>query len=50
VVATTLSLVVIFLPIAFMSGRVGRFFFRTCFKTAAGLSVSMRRERTLGTC
>jgi len=37
VVATTLSLLVIFLPIAFMGGRVGRFF--SCFGYIVGFSV-----------
>ena len=41
VVATTLSLVVIFLPIAFMSGRVGRFFFSFGVTTAVAIMMSM---------
>jgi HAE1 family hydrophobic/amphiphilic exporter-1 len=41
VVATTLSLVVIFLPIAFMSGRVGRFFFSFGVTTAVAIVMSM---------
>src|SRR5438874_1451749 len=41
VVATTLSLVVIFLPIAFMSGRVGRFFFSFGVTTAVAILMSM---------
>src|SRR2546429_318969 len=40
-VATTLSLVVIFLPIAFMSGRVGRFFFSFGVTTAVAILMSM---------
>lgn len=39
VVATTLSLLVIFVPIAFMEGRVGRFF--SCFGYVVGFSVLM---------
>jgi len=41
VVATTLSLVVIFLPIAFMSGRVGRFFASFGVTTAVAILMSM---------
>ncbi len=41
VVATTLSLVVIFLPIAFMSGRVGRFFASFGITTAVAILMSM---------
>src|SRR3954470_3529985 len=41
VLATTLSLVVIFLPIAFMSGRVGRFFFSFGVTTAVAILMSM---------
>ncbi|MBK7641891.1 MAG: efflux RND transporter permease subunit [Planctomycetes bacterium] len=41
VVTTTLSLVVIFLPIAFMSGRVGRFFFSFGVTTAVAILMSM---------
>ncbi|MCC6580032.1 MAG: efflux RND transporter permease subunit [Phycisphaeraceae bacterium] len=41
VMATTLSLVVIFLPIAFMSGRVGRFFFSFGVTTAVAILMSM---------
>lgn len=37
VIATTLSLLVIFVPVAFMSGRVGRFF--NCFGFVVGFSV-----------
>jgi hydrophobic/amphiphilic exporter-1 (mainly G- bacteria), HAE1 family len=39
VVATTLSLVVVFAPIAFMGGQVGRFF--SCFGYVVGFSVLM---------
>lgn len=39
VVATTLSLLVIFLPVAFMSGRVGRFF--NCFGFVVAFSIFM---------
>jgi len=39
VVATTLSLLVIFIPIAFMEGRVGRFF--NCFGMIVGFSILM---------
>ncbi len=41
VVATTLSLVVIFLPVAFMSGRVGRFFHSFGITMAVAILVSM---------
>jgi HAE1 family hydrophobic/amphiphilic exporter-1 len=47
VVATTLSLVVIFLPIAFMSGRVGRFFFSFGVTTAVAIMMSMLVSFTL---
>jgi HAE1 family hydrophobic/amphiphilic exporter-1 len=47
VVATTLSLVVIFLPIAFMSGRVGRFFFSFGVTTAVAILMSMLVSLTL---
>lgn len=39
VIATTLSLLVIFVPIAFMEGRVGRFF--SCFGFIVGFSILM---------
>src|SRR4030095_6703379 len=39
VVATTLSLLVIFIPIAFMEGRVGRFF--SSFGMVVGFSILM---------
>lgn len=41
VMATTFSLVVIFLPIAFMSGRVGRFFYSFGITTAVSILMSM---------
>src|SRR5207237_2164604 len=47
VMATTLSLVVIFLPIAFMSGRVGRFFFSFGVTTAVSILMSMFVSFTL---
>ena len=47
VLATTLSLVVIFLPIAFMSGRVGRFFFSFGVTSAVAILVSMLVSFTL---
>jgi HAE1 family hydrophobic/amphiphilic exporter-1 len=47
VVATTLSLVVIFLPIAFMSGRVGRFFFSFGVTCAVAILCSMAVSFTL---
>jgi HAE1 family hydrophobic/amphiphilic exporter-1 len=47
VVATTLSLVVIFLPIAFMSGRVGRFFFSFGVTCAVSILCSMAVSFTL---
>src|SRR5205823_6755965 len=47
VMATTFSLVVIFLPIAFMSGRVGRFFFSFGITTAISILMSMLVSFTL---
>lgn len=47
VLATTFSLVVIFLPIAFMSGRVGRFFYSFGVTTAVAILVSMVVSFTL---
>src|SRR3954447_14451502 len=47
VLATTFSLVVIFLPIAFMSGRVGRFFFSFGITTAIAILMSMLVSFTL---
>ncbi len=47
VMATTFSLVVIFLTIAFMSGRVGRFFFSFGITTAISILMSMLVSFTL---
>src|SRR5258706_10695430 len=47
VMATTFSLVVIFLTIAFMSGRVGRFFFSFGITTAIAILMSMLVSFTL---
>src|SRR3954447_227306 len=47
VVATTLSLVVIFLPIAFMQGRVGRFFYSFGVTCAVAILCSMAVSFTL---
>lgn len=47
VIATTLSLVVIFLPIAFMSGQVGRFFNSFGFVVAFSILMSMGVSFTL---
>ncbi len=47
VMATTFSLVVIFLPIAFMSGRVGRFFFSFGITIAVAILISMLVSFTL---
>ncbi len=47
VMATTLSLVVIFLPIAFMSGRVGRFFHSFGITCAVAIMMSMLVSFTL---
>ena len=47
VIATTLSLVVIFLPIAFMSGQVGRFFNSFGFVVAFSILLSMAVSFTL---
>jgi len=47
VMATTLSLVVIFLPVAFMSGRVGRFFNSYGITVAAAIMVSLLVSFTL---
>jgi HAE1 family hydrophobic/amphiphilic exporter-1 len=41
VMATTLSLVVIFLPVAFMTGQIGRFFFSFGIVSAAAIMISM---------
>ncbi|MBI1816327.1 MAG: efflux RND transporter permease subunit [Deltaproteobacteria bacterium] len=47
VMATTLSLVVIFLPVAFMSGRVGRFFNSYGITVACSIMVSLLISFTL---
>jgi HAE1 family hydrophobic/amphiphilic exporter-1 len=47
VMATTLSLVIIFLPVAFMEGRVGRFFHSFGLTTAAAILVSLVISFTL---
>jgi HAE1 family hydrophobic/amphiphilic exporter-1 len=47
VMATTLSLCVIFLPVAFMSGMVGRFFFSFGVTSAAAILISMLVSFTL---
>ncbi len=47
VMATTLSLVVIFLPVAFMTGQVGRYFFSFGITSAAAILISMFVSFTL---
>ena len=47
VVATTLSLVVIFLPVAFMTGQVGRYFFSFGITSASAILISMFVSFTL---
>jgi HAE1 family hydrophobic/amphiphilic exporter-1 len=47
VMATTLSLVVIFLPVAFMSGRIGRFFNSYGITVACAIMVSLLVSFTL---
>lgn len=47
VMATTLSLVVIFLPVAFMSGRIGRFFNSYGITVACAILVSLLVSFTL---
>jgi HAE1 family hydrophobic/amphiphilic exporter-1 len=47
VMATTLSLCVIFLPVAFMSGQVGRYFFSFGITSAAAILISMFVSFTL---
>ncbi len=47
VMATTLSLVVIFLPVAFMSGIVGRFFYQFGITAATAVMVSLLVAFTL---
>src|SRR4029078_8397799 len=52
VMATTLSLVVIFLPVAFMTGQVGRYLYSFGITSAAAiplsLVVSFTAQRALG--
>jgi len=47
VMATTLSLVVIFLPVAFMSGQVGRYFYSFGITSATAILISMFVSFTL---
>ena len=47
VMATTLSLVVIFLPVAFMTGQVGRYFFSFGITSATAILISMFVSFTL---
>ena len=47
VMATTLSLVVIFLPVAFMTGQVGRYFYSFGITSAAAILISMFVSFTL---
>jgi hydrophobic/amphiphilic exporter-1 (mainly G- bacteria), HAE1 family len=47
VVATTLSLVVIFVPVAFMQGRIGRLFFQFGITAACAILVSLLVAFTL---
>jgi HAE1 family hydrophobic/amphiphilic exporter-1 len=47
VMATTLSLVVIFLPVAFMTGQVGRYFYSFGISSAAAIMLSMFVSFTL---
>src|SRR5258705_6279385 len=47
VMATTLSLVVIFLPVAFMTGQVGQYFYSFGITSAAGILISMLVSFTL---
>jgi len=47
VMATTLSLVVIFLPVAFMTGQVGRYFFSFGIASASAILISMFVSFTL---
>src|SRR5205085_8274749 len=47
VVATTLSLVVIFLPVAFMTGQVGQYFYSFGITSAAAIMISMLVSFTL---
>src|SRR5437868_7007700 len=47
VMATTLSLCVIFLPVAFMTGQVGRYFYSFGITSAAAILISMLVSFTL---
>jgi HAE1 family hydrophobic/amphiphilic exporter-1 len=47
VMATTLSLVVIFLPVAYMTGQVGRYFFSFGIVSASAIMISMFISFTL---
>lgn len=47
VMATTLSLVVIFVPVAFMTGQIGRYFFSFGITSAAAILLSMFVSFTL---
>jgi HAE1 family hydrophobic/amphiphilic exporter-1 len=47
VMATTLSLVVIFLPVAFMTGQIGRYFFSFGIASAGAILLSMLVSFTL---
>ncbi len=47
VMATTLSLCVIFLPVAFMTGQVGRYFYSFGITSAAAIMISMLVSFTL---
>ncbi len=47
VMATTMSLVVIFLPVAFMTGQVGRYFYSFGIASAAAILISMFVSFTL---
>jgi HAE1 family hydrophobic/amphiphilic exporter-1 len=47
VMATTLSLVVIFVPVAFMTGQVGRYFYSFGLTSAAAILISMFVSFTL---
>src|SRR5438093_4001514 len=47
VMATTLSLVVIFLPVAFMTGQVGRYFYSFGITAGAAILISMFVSFTL---
>src|SRR5262249_5902864 len=47
VMATTLSLVVIFVPVAFMTGQIGRYFYSFGITSAAAIMISMFVSFTL---